>query len=373
MAVSLVASLAAVEVLLRVLHPMPDPYAREKTALAMNWPATPYVPSAYPPHYRRTVRHDAGLPGLADRPTTFTVNNLGFRGDSLAMPKPAGELRVFVVGGSTTECLLLDDSASLTARLQAHLRALRPGADVRVYGAGKAGDRSWDHVAMVAHRIAHLQPDVIVVFMGVNDLSAAVAGRDYLLRDPPKRAGFGALVETLATRLQLGRLIAAALSHHRGDEAEIRASYHDLVDGIQRRPAAAGPPPENVPAYAENLETLAGIARGNGVRMVLMTQATTWTANDPRARRLHWMLGKTVRYREADLDAALGRYNDAMRRAGAEQGVAVFDLARWLPKSFDYIYDDVHFNPRGADAAAAMLARFMVENGVVAPAADSVR
>jgi len=136
--------------------------------------------------------------------------------------------------------------------------------------------------------------------------------------------------------------------------------------------AASGPPPENVRAYAENLETLAGIARGNGIRMVLMTQATTWTVDDPRAGRLHWMLGKSVRYREADLDAALGRYNDAMRRAGAAQDIPVFDLARWLPKSFDYIYDDVHFNARGADAAAAMLARFMVENGVIAPAGDSV-
>jgi hypothetical protein len=31
--------------------------------------------------------------------------------------------------------------------------------DVRVYGAGRSGDKSFDHVAMVAHRIAHLEPD----------------------------------------------------------------------------------------------------------------------------------------------------------------------------------------------------------------------
>ena len=103
--------------------------------------------------------------------------------------------------------------------------------------------------------------------------------------------------------------------------------------------------------------------------MLFMTQVTTWNSRDPRPSEWHWMVGTRVRYREADLDAAMERYNDAMRRAAAASGAPVFDLARSIPKSADFFYDDVHFNVAGADTAAAMLSRFIVDHGVVSPSA----
>jgi hypothetical protein len=80
-------------------------------------------------------------------------------------------------------------------------------------------------------------------------------------------------------------------------------------------------------------------------------------------------VGTRVRYREADLDAAMEHYNDAMRRAAAASGAPLFDLARAIPKSADFFYDDVHFNVAGADTTAAMLARFIVDRGVISPSA----
>ena len=62
---------------------------------------------------------------------------------------------------------------------------------------------------------------------------------------------------------------------------------------------------------------------------------------------------------------AFARYNAATVAVAAQEGAPVFDLAAALPKSADYFYDDVHFNVRGADTAAALLARFMVERGVI--------
>ncbi|HET6763907.1 MAG TPA: GDSL-type esterase/lipase family protein, partial [Longimicrobiaceae bacterium] len=126
-------------------------------------------------------------------------------------------------------------------------------------------------------------------------------------------------------------------------------------------------PRTDVQPYLENLRTLAGIARAQGARMVFMTQQTTWNSPDPRAANWHWMSGDTVRYREAALDTAMERYNDAMRQVGREQGVPVMDLPRAIPKSLDYFYDDVHFNVRGADTAALLLARFMAAQQVVPP------
>jgi lysophospholipase L1-like esterase len=368
----LFASLAAAEVALHALKPLPDPYAELKRIPGLNAPASPYVPSAFPPHMDLRFTAEPGLPGMDGKPGRFTTNGLGFRGDSLAIPRPAGELRVFVVGGSTTECIFLDDTEAVTAVLQRRLNQGRAGAPVKVYGAGKSGDRSWDHVAMVAHRVAHLQPDVIVVFAGINDVAAAAARRDYLLRGPTERDGRKLsllwMARLAATELQLPRLVHAVVASSHGEHPTV-SSYREAVAKQARIPAAGTPPREDVAPYAENLASLAGIARANGVKLVFMTQATTWNSPDPRAREWHWMTGRAERYTEAQMDAAMERYNDAMRRVGAEQGVPVFDLARAVPKSMDYFYDDVHFNVRGADTAATLLARFLAEQGVVPPPA----
>ena len=66
-------------------------------------------------------------------PNVFTTNNMGFRGDELTMPKPANEFRIFMVGGSTTECLYLDDSKALTRVLQ---NELNPAAAQQSDGQG---------------------------------------------------------------------------------------------------------------------------------------------------------------------------------------------------------------------------------------------
>jgi len=364
---SLLGSLLLAELFLQLFHPLPDPLLLNKRVVPVSWPGTPYVPSAYPPRYLKHVHAEPGLPGIDTLPRTFSTNNLGFRGDSLATPKPPGEVRVFVVGGSTTECVFLDDREALTRRLQDRLRAA--GIQVSVYGAGKSGDRSWDHLAMVGQRIAHLQPDAIVVFAGMNDLFAGANGRDYLMRDTARPPSLKALLGQAATEFQLPRLVLRATRSWDPSQIDIRSEYRRLAAAARARPLADHPPREDVGPYEENLRSLAAIARAQGARTVFMTQATTWSSRDPRLGAWHWMTGTRVRYREADLAAAMGRYNQAMKRAAAASGAPVFDLAASLPGSADFFYDDVHFNVAGADSAAAMLARFLVDHGMVSRSA----
>ncbi|HYH78412.1 MAG TPA: SGNH/GDSL hydrolase family protein [Longimicrobium sp.] len=371
---SLAVSLVVAEIALRILRPLPDPYAVYKQMPEVSWPGSAYVPSAYPPYFAGTRRAEPGLPGMDTVPRRFSHNSLGYRGDSLAIPKPPGEVRVFMVGGSTTECVFLDDREAVTARLQAYLRQALPGVDVRVYGAGKSGDRSWDHVAMVGHRIAHLQPDAIVVFAGINDVMAGVAGRDYLMgAGGPRRPMPREMMLKLAlSELHLGRLVHAALARHAPQRMTATSGYREAARHAATLPPRPLPRRPDPTPYAENLASLAGIARAQGARMVLMTQATTWNTDDARLRGWHWMVGIEARYPEPDLDAVMNRYNRAMLGVGAAQRVPVFDLAAALPKSADFFYDDVHFNIRGADTAARLLARFMVEEGVVSrPAAPT--
>lgn len=360
-AVSLVIALVVAEIGLRLLHPLPDPFAY----LKVDPESLPrYVPSAFRPGFELKLTTEPGLPGMEPRQRTFSINNLGFRGDSLVRPKPDGEFRVFMVGGSTTECVYLDDSEAVTRVLQTELQRRAPaGIHVDVQGAGKSGDKSFDHLAMIAHRIVHLQPDAIVVFLGINDLEAAMGHRDYLMFPQTTNSGgdvhwtLGQLVRFTATEFQLPRLAYYALNPVDEEDISLTSSYAAMAERKREQPIADDPPRTDLQPFAQNLRSIVGVARANHVPIVLMTQATTWNSDvDPRAADWHWLTGFESRHREDQLDSAMELYNDTTRAVAAEFGIPILDLARALPKSLDFFYDDVHFNVNGAATAAAALA-----------------
>lgn len=362
--VTLLVGLCAAELLLRAMHPLPDPYAALKEVVQRD-----FVPSFHAPHERLVVSAEAGIPGMSTSRKTFSTDNVGLRGDSLAMPKPAGEFRIFVIGGSTTECTYLDDSEALPRRIQDHLRADGfSSRQVEVYGAAKSGDNSLDHVAALSQILIHMQPDMIVVFAGINDLSGGIAGVSYedVISPPRTRIHFADIVKELATESQLARLAYQVLGQRserqRLEALPLRADVQRLV-AIRDSHAVSDSVLHLDPGmYRDNLETLAGTARAHRVPMVFMTQATTWNSEvDSTAVHWHWMTYRRgVTYREDVLDGEMEKYNDVMRQEGAKLGVPVFDLARELPKSTRYIYDDVHFNPAGADTTGVLLASFLV-------------
>src|SRR6187200_2794903 len=84
-----------VEIVLRNFFPIIDPFERFK-----NRYENPFIPSQMPAHANYRFTSHEGLPAM-DTTMHYTTNNAGFRGDSLVIPKPAGEIRLFIIGGST--------------------------------------------------------------------------------------------------------------------------------------------------------------------------------------------------------------------------------------------------------------------------------
>jgi hypothetical protein len=76
-------------------------------------------------------------------------------------------LRIFAIGGSTTEQIYLDDRATWTYLLQEKLaRAL--GRPIEVINTGVSGVRAVHHVSTLDH-IVRYDPDVVLFMLGAND------------------------------------------------------------------------------------------------------------------------------------------------------------------------------------------------------------
>lgn len=354
------------EIALR-FFPFPDPHADLKTPYQAL-----YIASQFPPYFRFETTAEAGLHGVTGH-NVFSINNLGFRGDPVAVPKPDKEFRIFIVGGSTAECLYLDDTQALNSVLQTELKIHGPMrfAGVRVYNAAKSGDRSDDHIAMITQKILHLQPDMIIVFAGVNDLLAAMRGYDFAHRASPvgNQLGLNLILRMAATEFQLPRRLDYVVSEFVGRERRVMeqikatSDYREKAKLAMAAPETSVRPSVDLEAYRINLRTIAGALQSQNVPLIFMTQASTWnSAIDPAAKAWHWLINVNgTRYREDQMDQALEEYNDVMREVARNNGIRLYDLAQRLPKSLAYMYDDVHFNTNGVRVATEQLANVVID------------
>ncbi|MGH7617725.1 MAG: SGNH/GDSL hydrolase family protein [Gemmatimonadaceae bacterium] len=364
------AMLIVAELFFRFLAPIPDPLAGAKSRDYPNQ----FIPSEFKPHMSLRTEAEPGLPGLSGQ-HMFTTNNVGLRGDSLAMPKPANEYRVFMIGGSTVECMYLDDTEAVTAVLQRGLGRTADGRVVKVYNAGKSGDRSDSHISMLVHRLVHLQPDLIVVMLGLNDLRISLAGFDfrhfdrrpaYTTAPAPPPLALHNFVVLAATEFQLGRrlynLVVRATPRTARQVQEtiaLRSTARVAWEAAKKLRVSAREPHGDTAAFHRNVESLVGIAEGQEVPIVLVTQGSTWASPDTLNRwRWMWAVADSA-YSEAGMKAGLDELNDVTRATARRHNVPLYDLARLIPPTGANYYDDAHFNVAGAALAGNELAKFI--------------
>lgn len=352
------------EFTLRKWFPVQDPYERFKNAVDKS-----FIPSQMPPNVRYTFKSKEGLPGM-DSVMNYSTNNVGFRGDSLAIPKPDNEFRIVLIGGSTTQCLYVDDSKSIDRILQNELCKNIKDKMVKVYNAGKSGEATPEHLAILTQKVIHLQPDLIIVFSGINDFRRSV--RNYDFKHLTQRKLYTPrYIYLAATELQVIRRLYYLFNIRTADEImeslPFETNNKELFKIQQQTPVSDSIPKTNAGSYAINLGSIAGICKENQVKLIFMTNQSTWNSTiDSRSAQSHYMLTvDRVRYKEEYLDKGLEVFNDTMRGRAQRMNVPLMDLAREMPKTQDYFYDDCHFNVNGASFAAKKLANLIIVDSLL--------
>jgi len=197
-------------------------------------------------------------PGVRQNGTvTATVNALGMRGAEPDLPKPAGRLRLLLVGDSTWFGHGVADDATFSARLEAGLRA--QGLDVDVLNGGVPGYSTEQSRLFLEERGWSLEPDLLLVGNVWSDNNVdPYHDRDLLetaraARENPLFASY------------FFRLLATNLDSVRGGTGARLVTWTKEsrypTDGVRRVP---------ITRYGENLDWMARTAaeRGVGVAFV---------------------------------------------------------------------------------------------------------
>ncbi|MFY9345300.1 MAG: SGNH/GDSL hydrolase family protein [Planctomycetota bacterium] len=285
--------------------------------------------------------------------THYTANSLGVRGPE--WPERGGARRILCVGGSTTECLLLDDRETWP-QLVAERLARGGGPVCWVGDVGRSGYATSDHLRLLENEALLRQVDDVVFLVGINDLQRAMKGRRL---DTP----FG--LRPLYERSVAFRLIDQAQNVRRTRRRHLEESQDGSNYPLRRQQRAAArvetSPPDLGPAraqYHRNLEAIADQCARLGVRAWFVTQPVLWrehiTAADEATLWLG-LFGDDSRPGTAWLAREMAAFNDELRTFCRERNLGLVDLAP-LDGDPACFYDDCHFTREGAARVAELVA-----------------
>jgi lysophospholipase L1-like esterase len=353
--------------------------------LVRGWLPAPDRHYVYPPGLHREFAPDPGiLPGV-NGVSRFVVSSLGLRGDELPAERA---FRVLAVGGSTTQCLYLDQEEAWPRRLQ-DLLAARAPAPLRVWvgNAGKAGRRLPEHRVQLEHLLPELGGiDAVVMLLGANDVNRRLNEdaryrppdpsrpevraellarafdlypRDYALL-PPSRSALLALVDRVRSAHRIRR-------HWQMIEDRRGGNYVAWRELRARASAIRDAPPDlrsALDAYASDLRAVEALVRARGVRVVFLTQPFVYRDDlPPELAALLWMGWVGERQTDAGqeyysvsaLAQAYAAFNRTLLDVCRETAAECIDLEPLLPKDTRSFYDDIHFNEAGSERVARAL------------------
>ena len=103
----------------------------------------------------------------------IAINRMGFRSPEIDDPKPPGTFRIAYLGGSATYCAEVSAQEITWPHIVTEqVRERYPDRLVDYVNAGVPGYSTTQSIKNLESRIAALDPDIIVIYHGTNDLSA---------------------------------------------------------------------------------------------------------------------------------------------------------------------------------------------------------
>lgn len=273
---------------------------------------------------------------------------------------------VVALGGSTTECGLLPESGRWPDLLG------RPA-----YNYGVSGNFSLDSFHNLEYLLGVGQPvfDRVLLMHGVNDLGRFLSGGLREFTDWAPRpisnvlADADAADQPLLFGLQVRESALLSFIRYQSNNLKGRNFFPSLQ--LQWK-AQQGLPEleqegffalrqrlerEMLPARRQVYEQIAGLARENRVRLLLLTQPHAY---GPEYRPAGTELRLFPVYRGHRLSpeqatAAMGLLNDQTRELAADLGVPLIDVAECFSAgdNSSWFYDSVHYTPAGAARFAA--------------------
>ena len=304
-------------------------------------------------------------------------NSLGYRGDEISIPKPDGQFRIACLGGSTTYTSDVKDyRKSYPYLLEQYLKE-QGYSNVTVVNAGAGSWSSWESLINLELRVLDLDPDMIIVYHGINDISPrfvwppeAYRGDNSGARAPNQTAIFMPSIFEYSTLLRIAMINLGIINSHAAFETTIDRRPDTYFGTLFNKQKIKGVYPEGVfreasasvildrnkaEYFSRNIRNIVAIAKDRGITAVLSSFAYSPLFTDqPKVSSKEYM-------------AAFGENNHLLESIAQEMDQHFFDFASKFPTEKRWYTDGRHVNEAGARLKAELFGDFLIDAQLLPP------
>ncbi len=283
---------------------------------------------------KRNIRLRENSPNLDElRFPTYDQNaKYRFQTDENGFVKPGkihekSDLNIFFLGGSTTECEMVDEELRfpyLTGRILEEKTKLK----INSYNAGKSGNNSIHSLNNFINKVIPLKPNIVVRMENINDLSTLLYESTYWNKN--------------LSRSNLGCFDKSSSSYRKFSNEWAQSPFRDKIFDRNHQ--------EKIKLEQRKILNLfIASVKAVGATPVLMTQANR--------------IDETIDFSSGNKDEKFNQtyrqiysdFQEITRQVAKENGVLLIDLEKEIPQREEYLYDLVHFTNEGSKLAAKII------------------
>ncbi len=273
---------------------------------------------------------------------------------------------IIFFGGSTTECLFVDENKRFPYLVGQQLINKETGQALNVFNAGISHSHSKHSTVNLLGKGLELNPELVVWMHNINDLTLLSKTGNYQTAPPSRdlRHSFDSeqahslkpmkRIEyffTAARELFFPNIYFRLATLH----YEVTTSGH-IDEWSQFRNGQCIDFEISQQEFKQSLLTFIEVAKVNSIEVVLMTQFNRIKPEDELVKRVY------SKYHQQDLDydtfcKYYEQFNEIIRTAASEKDLLLIDLARLIEPDKQYLCDAVHLNNKGSIRVANIISR----------------
>lgn len=262
---------------------------------------------------------------------------------------------IIFFGGSTTECLFVEEEKRFPYLVQTNLNKLLDN-NVKVLNAGVSGNHTLHSTFNLLSKGIPQSPKIVVLMHNINDLALLEKTGTYW--DAPKTR---AIIQTQRNNCSKSNKIESLKN------ALIPNIYNFFVaklnnitkkdewEGYRNQKKIPFLDIEN--QFEKSITTFIDISKKHGYKVILMTQFNRINLQD-----VFILQNANDKEHYTEFVDMYHKLNEKIREIAEKKDVGLIDLSEKVPSNKKYIYDEVHLNTYGSEFVADIITEYLLNN-----------